>query len=101
MVALTVCSTRPEAFDDVSEQVARLVAASAAVALAGAQETEHLQTALRARDVIGQAKGILMERYKVDADEAFRMLVTASQTTNVKLRDIAAHLAATGTLDPS
>lgn len=96
--ALNIFSTRPDAFDDESEQVALLFAAHAAVAMAGVQERAHLRTALNARDVIGQAKGILMERYKINADEAFRLLVTASQRTNVKLRDVADHLTASGEL---
>jgi GAF domain-containing protein len=96
--ALNLHSTRPDAFGDESEQVGLLFGAHAAVALAGAQEQERLRTALSARDVIGQAKGILMERYKLDAHDAFRLLVSASQTTNIKLRDIAEHLAQTGEL---
>jgi transcriptional regulator with GAF, ATPase, and Fis domain len=96
--ALNLHSTRPDAFGDESERVGLLFGAHAAVALAGAQEQEHLRTALSARDVIGQAKGILMERYKIDPQDAFRLLVSASQATNVKLRDVADHLAQTGEL---
>ena len=51
---------------------------------------QQLQVALESRDTIGQAKGILMSRHGVTADEAFEMLRTASQDTNVKLRDVAA-----------
>jgi AmiR/NasT family two-component response regulator len=54
---------------------------------------EHLERALARRDVIGQAKGVLMHHYDVDADEAFARLRCASQTTNTKLYDIAAWLA--------
>jgi AmiR/NasT family two-component response regulator len=50
------------------------------------------------RDVIGQAKGILIERYKVTGVQAFGMLVVSSQTVNRKLRDVAEHLVATGEL---
>lgn len=96
--ALNIHSTRPDAFDDQSEDVALLFAAHAAVALAASQEKENLNTAVGARDLIGQAKGILMERYKIDDQQAFRLLVTASQSTNIKLRDIAQHLARTGEL---
>ncbi len=45
--------------------------------------------ALGTRDLIGQAKGILMERFSVDDDSAFQMLVRSSQETNVKLVDVA------------
>ena len=96
--ALNLFSTRAGAFGDESEQVALLFAVHAAVALADAQEQEHLHAALNARDLIGQAKGILMERYKIGPQQAFQLLVVASQRGNVKLRDIAGHLAATGEL---
>ena len=98
--ALNLHSTRRDRFDDESEQVGLLFAAHAAVALAGAQDQEHMRTALTSRDVIGQAKGILMERYRIDAHDAFRLLVSASQATNIKLRDVAEYLAQTGQLMP-
>ena len=52
----------------------------------------HLELALESRDIIGQAKGILMERHAIDADEAFARLVVMSQHTNVKLREVAENL---------
>jgi AmiR/NasT family two-component response regulator len=61
--------------------------------------TEHvagLEVALLTRDIIGQAKGILMERYRITADEAFDRLRTASQHKNRKVRDLAEELASTG-----
>jgi GAF domain-containing protein len=96
--ALNLHATAPYAFDDESEQVALLFAAHAGVALAEAETVEHLQTAVASRDLIGQAKGILMERYRITADEAFRLLVVASQTTNVKLTEVALDLVETGQL---
>lgn len=96
--ALNLHSSRASAFDDESEQVALLFAAHAAVALAEAETVDHLQTAVLSRDLIGQAKGILMERYKITGQEAFRLLVTASQTTNIKLIEIARFLVETGEL---
>ena len=54
----------------------------------------HLQTALEHRDVIGQAKGILMARRAVTADEAFDLLRRASQHNGRKLRDVAADVVA-------
>ena len=59
---------------------------------------QNLQTALESRAVIDQAKGILIERYKLTADQAFQLLARASMTTNRKLRDIADHLVRTGEL---
>jgi ANTAR domain len=73
------------------------VAVSAAIAEAAAQ-IRQLHTALDSRDVIGQAKGILMERYRLTPDGAFALLARASQNTNVKLREVAAELCRTGTL---
>jgi GAF domain-containing protein len=96
--ALNLLSSRPEAFDDESEQVALLFAAHAAVALAEAETVDHLETAVLSRDLIGQAKGILMERYKISGQEAFRLLVAASQATNIRLVEIARLLAETGEL---
>ena len=53
------------------------------------KEIEHLHRALESRDIIGQAKGILIERYDVDAAEAFELLVKLSQTSNTALTVIA------------
>lgn len=80
-----------------AERRARTFALYASIALAGTDRVENLEKALASRDVIGQAKGILMHRYGVDADEAFTRLRRASQTTNMKLRDVAGWLAATRT----
>ncbi len=55
-------------------------------------------TALGSRDMIGHAKGILMERYKITAEMAFALLAKASQDTNRKLHEVAENLARTGTL---
>jgi hypothetical protein len=56
-------------------------------------EVDQLHEALASRDVIGQAKGILMERHGIGADEAFDRLVLISQTTNTKLSSVAAGIA--------
>jgi AmiR/NasT family two-component response regulator len=59
-------------------------------------KVEGLEEALLSRDVIGQAKGVLMERLHVTSDQAFEELRTTSQKHNRKVREIAAELAATG-----
>jgi hypothetical protein len=64
-----------------------------AVELAG-----HLQTALDSRAVIDQAKGILMERFKLTADQAFQVLTRVSMETNTKVRDVAERFVQTGEL---
>jgi AmiR/NasT family two-component response regulator len=57
---------------------------------------DNLQVALETRAVIDQAKGILMERHKLTADQAFQVLSRASMNSNRKVRDIADHLVHTG-----
>ncbi len=96
--ALNLYSNDAEAFDDESEHVGLLLAAHAAIAMAGAQEQEQLVAAMATRDLIGQAKGILMERHKIPADQAFMLLIRASQLANAKLRDVAENLTTTGEL---
>ena len=90
--ALNLYSRQPNAFDDESEHIGLIFASHAAVALADAQEHEHLHLALSSRDLIGQAKGILMERYDLDASQAFAVLTRYSQESNRKLRDICAEI---------
>ena len=99
--AMNMYSRTPRAFDEESEEIGLLFASHAAVALAGAEHEEHLREAVATRDLIGQAKGILMERYKLTALQAFALLVNASNTTNRKLRDVADELTTTGQLDNS
>jgi AmiR/NasT family two-component response regulator len=67
--------------------------------LYGANHARHLSQALESRDLIGQAKGILMERYRVNSEQAFRMLASSSQNTNIKLVEVARWLAETGAHD--
>jgi AmiR/NasT family two-component response regulator len=55
-------------------------------------KVDNLLNALDTRDVIGQAKGVLMERHDIDADDAFAMLVKMSQDQNRKLHDVAADI---------
>ncbi|MFC5138249.1 ANTAR domain-containing protein [Actinomycetospora rhizophila] len=72
---------------------ARLVAGAAALAVDNALSVTGLTRALETRDVIGQAKGILKERFSVDDRAAFALLVKSSQDTNIKLREVASLLA--------
>ena len=98
MGALDVYGREPNIFDDEAEDIGLLLAAHAGVALAGSRKIGNLRIAVHNRDVIGQAKGILMERHKISAAQAFDRLVVASQTSHRKLRDVADHLAETGEL---
>ncbi|MGY1698390.1 ANTAR domain-containing protein [Geodermatophilus sp. SYSU D00766] len=72
------------------------VAGQAALALHTVRRTTNLAVALDSRDLIGQAKGVLMERYRITADTAFGILVRASQDTHRKVRDVAALVTETG-----
>ena len=91
--ALNLYSKRPAAFDADDRVVGSVFAAHAAVALSAAVKQQQLEDALESRDVIGQAKGILMAREEVTADEAFDMLRRGSQRLNVKLRTLAQQIA--------
>lgn len=96
--ALNLYSRRTNAFSDESEQVGLLFAAHAAVAMAGAQREHQLLRAMATRDLVGQAKGILMERHKLTGAQAFSVLVRYSQHSNTKLHEVAQHLVDSGEL---
>jgi len=87
--ALSLYADQTGAFIEPHERVAVLLATFAALALAEAQRADQLHDALGNRDVIGQAKGILMERHRVTADAAFSVLSRVSQAENMKLAEIA------------
>ena len=90
--ALNLYSPDPRVFRPADAHVAALFAVQAAMLIYGAEHVARVGQAVASRDGIGQAKGILMERFGVDADQAFQMLVSASQDTNMKLVDVAAWL---------
>jgi len=96
--ALNLYAGRPDAFDADDETVGALFAAHAAVALSAAQQEQNLRQAIDNRDLIGQAKGILMERYRLTATQAFELLVRVSSHANRKLFDIADELTSTGSM---
>jgi transcriptional regulator with GAF, ATPase, and Fis domain len=103
--ALDLYGFQRGAFNEDSRAIGTVLAAHAALALAGARVHEQdldtvagLRQALTTRDVIGQAKGIVMATRHVDADAAFELLVRTSQEQNVKLRVIAEHVVQTGDL---
>jgi GAF domain-containing protein len=95
---LGLYSSRTDAFDTDDEAVAHILARHAAVALATARQAQALTNAVDARKLVGQAMGILMERYHLDSDQAFAVLRRYSQTTNTKLRLVAQELIDTRTL---
>lgn len=89
---LNLYSTSHDVIGAESLETARLLARHVALVLGHAQEAEQLTQALETRTVIGQATGIVMERFGLDAERAFAFLTRASSTGNVKLRDLAQEL---------
>ena len=92
--ALNLYSERPGAFEDLTD-LAPLFAEQTTLALSYALETLNLGRALETRSAIGQAVGLVMERYQLDEKAAFAFLTRLSQHRNVKLRDVAAELITT------
>jgi GAF domain-containing protein len=95
---LSLYAGKPSAFNEVDERITAMFATLAALALADALRTEQMRAAVVSRDLIGQAKGILMERHRITAEAAFALLAEASQHANVKLAEVAARLVETGEL---
>lgn len=96
--ALNLSSTQRYAFDEESEHVALLFATHAAVAMSSAQERAQLRKAVSTRQLIGQAQGILMERFAITEAQAFALLVKVSQDRNRKLTAVADQLVGSGEL---
>lgn len=108
--ALNLYARLPRAYGAIDRTKAVIFAAHAGVALGAAQgledasalldreihRLEALRGALASREVIGQAQGILIERERVTADQAFVVLRQASQHLNVKLREVAQYIVDTG-----
>lgn len=106
--ALGLYSRLPYAFGIADRGKALIFATFAGLALAAAhlhedeeRRLEELHRALTTRELIGQAQGIIMERERITADQAFDVLRVASQHLNVKLRDVARGLVETGTIPPA
>ncbi|MEV6315729.1 ANTAR domain-containing protein [Streptomyces sp. NPDC051776] len=93
---LNLLAAEPGAFGVETAKTMAVLATHAAMALSAATAIENLSNAVASRQVIGEATGILMERHRVTSREAFGMLVRASQSLNVKLREIALHVVSTG-----
>ena len=87
--ALNLFGYEPRPWNSEAETIGMVLAAQAASAILASRESEQLQSALSTRDRIGQAKGIIMERFKIDDIRAFEMLRKLSQDTNTKLVDVA------------
>ena len=87
--ALNLLGKRPHALDIQSEATLAMLATHAAISLIAARKEVQFESALASRDVIGQAKGIIMERFKLDATRAFALITKLSQDANIPVRIIA------------
>lgn len=101
--AVNLYAAYPSAFGVVDRAKGVILSSLASVALAAAhlfedeeRRIDNLHSALSSREIIGQAQGILMERERIAADQAFDVLRRASQYLNVKLREVAQTLVDTG-----
>jgi GAF domain-containing protein len=92
MGSINFYSTLHDEVGDDARALAGLFATHAAIALAHAQERESFGEGLQSRRTIGQAVGVLMERYDMSEDRAFGFLVRASSHSNIKLRAVAEEL---------
>ena len=91
---LNLYASKPSAFDDYTRHAATLLAIHTSVVMGKVITVDNLTHALRTRQLIGQAIGIVMYRYAVDEQAAFAYLTRISQNSNVKLYDVAARIVA-------
>jgi hypothetical protein len=96
--ALNLYSTTPRAFDLTDHAIAGVFARHAANALAVTQDRDQLEAALRSRQIIGIAEGILMQRFGLTLDQSFELLRRYSGNHNIKLRVLAENLVKAGTI---
>lgn len=94
--ALNLYTDRSHGFSTEDYVLAQSLAAHLAVAAAAGRRTDQLGAAIVSRTVIGQAEGILIERYKVTPDQAFDLLRRRSQHANRKVVSLAEELVSTG-----
>jgi GAF domain-containing protein len=87
--ALNLYSSEVREYSTDDRDTAVIFATHAASTLVSVRERENLKEAVAGRTVIGQAQGILMARFELDADRAFAVLRRFSQTANIKLRAVA------------
>ena len=87
--ALNLYAGEPGVFDQDSIVIGELLAQHASVALIGASAVTQFRSAITSRDVIGQAKGLLMHRENIDSTQAFALMLKTSQNTNVKIVELA------------
>lgn len=99
--ALNLFGRVPRAFTAADVETGAMLATHAAIALHSLNKSEQFHSALASRDLIGQAKGMIMERFSIDAVQAFELLRRLSQDSNVPLAQIAAQLVDQGSATTS
>lgn len=87
--ALNLFGNHSAAFDEESRLIGGVLAQHASIAMIGAAAEAQFDTALASRDIIGQAKGLLMHREHLTGLQAFALLLKTSQNANIKLVEIA------------
>ncbi len=92
MGALNFYSETPDAFDEEAVEMGLILATHAALAWNLVRRDEEFRSALASRDIIGQAKGMIMERFKIDAVHAFALIKRLSQTSNTPVVAVARQL---------
>ena len=90
--ALNVYASLPHEFDHESIETAEMFASHASVAMGFIGTVEQLGKAMTSRQTVGQATGIIMERYQLSESRAFSFLVRTSRSSNVKLSVVAAEI---------
>ncbi|HEY9294505.1 MAG TPA: GAF and ANTAR domain-containing protein [Microlunatus sp.] len=96
LAGLNLYAVGPYAFDHTDVAIASILARHAGNALTDARRQTELRSAIRSRQIIGVAQGILIQRFGLSLDQAFEMLRRYSQDNNVKLRDLAENLVRSG-----
>jgi hypothetical protein len=94
--ALNLFGLTPDAFTLEAEALGAMLATHVANAFIADDKELQFKSALNSRDVIGQAKGMIMERFCVDAVRAFDLLVALSQQSNTRVAVVAAEVVAKG-----
>jgi GAF domain-containing protein len=92
MGTLNFYAEQPNAFDDDAVELGLILATHTALAWNMVRRDEQFRSALASRDIIGQAKGMIMERFKIDAVQAFELLKRLSQNSNTPLVVVARQL---------
>jgi transcriptional regulator with GAF, ATPase, and Fis domain len=90
--ALNLMGRDKSLVDREDQTIGALLATHAAIALIATDRVHQFETALASRDLIGQAKGMVMERFDLHADQAFNLITRLSQNTNTPLRIVAGQI---------